>query len=591
MLAAAPSARADDPLSQEQAEALRTRKTVASTIQGIGIPCIALGLIHRELKVEPGKVSLIPDLKDAEGGIIAVYLANATDQVIEGADSNHAHCFLEVKDGNRWRSCDRFSPGCGTGTPAPQDLPAKHATIFLGTNPNLGDMTGEMRFCITLPHARPVVSASFQGRFSSKRFEEATPHTRPVTESIVNGLAGKDQNDANNELRLRIARSPEEYIAAGELERCHDESGPTKAALIRWQATALAGDDMAQCRTALTSLLERPWTHQLDAPALFERCFTALTHDGGKMEFGSPERCRAMTWRYLSAFRSEWLEVFINPERWDQLETIRHSGNPWGVDQKRVAILVEEAVASLRSPDPGEREAAGTFLNGYWITEKHLPDERCWFVLDHDVASARKGAIAALARRGNHRQVGKWLVDHRDLAGLNLAALWEAAREDRKQFADWELPVALKLLETSPLDTARTLAVRSALIKEAGGRPLPIELLPPLRRFLEEEAKAKRLIGLPPPEPGESGTNGPRACDPRGREPERLRSALYALAAWEDPADTALLKSYLTHPAALYSTSDQRVTRHYDIRSVAAHLLKERNEKVPDGIVFEEPVN
>jgi hypothetical protein len=113
----------------------------------------------------------------------------------------------------------------------------------------------------------------------------------------------------------------------------------------------------------VAALLKRPWNRQQDAPALFERCFNALIpRDRGEKEFGSPERCRAMTWRYLNEFRSEWHEVFINSERWDQLEAIRKSGNEWRVDPKHVEALVEEAKASLRSADREEREAADAFI-------------------------------------------------------------------------------------------------------------------------------------------------------------------------------------------------------------------------------------
>ena len=364
MLGEVPSARADDSLSPEQAEALQTRNTIEATIRGCGIPDIALGLIPKELKAEPGKVSLIPDLKDSEGALIAVYLANGSEQELRGADTNYAHCFLEVKDGNRWRACERFTPGCFTGEfPEPERLPAGLAKIFLGINPNQGDMTGELRFCIVLPGVRPIVSASFQGRFSSKRFEEAAPRPAPVSQSIVDGLADMIAGKANDGSRRRIAHSPEEYIAAAELERCYDESSATKTAVIRWQATLQADEEMTACRKTVAALLERPWNRQKDARALFDRCFTALTrHDGGNADFGSPERCRAMVWRYLSEFRSEWHEVFINPERWDQLEAIQRSRNPWGVDKKLITTLVEEATASLRSLDPEERKAADTFL-------------------------------------------------------------------------------------------------------------------------------------------------------------------------------------------------------------------------------------
>lgn len=327
-----------------------------------------------------------------------MYLVNATDDKVKGVDPNDPYCFLEVEDGNRWRACERFLPGCGTGFnfSDPAGLNGRTAAIFFGTDPSQGDLAGELRFCTASEGFRPIVSASFQGRFSSERFEAAAPRPTPTSQSIIGGLADMIAGKADGGSPKGIARSPEEYIAAGELERRYDESSSTKAALIRWQAHPSS----AEYRTALTTLLLRPWDQQLNAPALFERCFTALTHRGTtEMEFGSPERSRAMIWRYLSEFRSEHLEVQINPERWDQLKKIRQSGNPWGVDQKLVTALVEEAISSLRSLDPGEREAAGGFINGDWITEVHLPDERCKFLQDHESASARTAASAALARR------------------------------------------------------------------------------------------------------------------------------------------------------------------------------------------------
>jgi len=593
ILGAASSTRADHPLTYEQAEVLQTRKmTEAIIVRGGGMRELSIGQLPKELEVDSAKVSLVPDLKDSYDALIVVYLANGSEQALSGADSNYAHCFLEVKDGNRWRACERFIPGCISGPiPEPESLGPGLARTFLGTNPNQGDMTGELRFCIVLPDVRPIVSASFQGRFSSKQFEEATLPPRPASKAIADGLADMIAGKAPEKSPWRIAYSPEEYIAAAELERCYDESGTTKTAIIRWQASAPSGEEMAACRKAVEALLKRPWDRQKDARALFDRCFTALTQKGGNPDFGSPEHCRATTWRYLSEFRSEWLEVFVNPERWDQLEAIRRSGNPWGVDQNRVATLVEEAITSLHSSDPEEREAAGIFLNGYWITEHHLRDERCWFLLDQDIASLRKAAIAALARRGKGQQAGKWLLDHRDLPGHELPSLWEAAVEDRRIFADWEFLMGLRLLDTSPLETAGTLGLRSGQIKDAGGKPLPVALREPLRQFLVKEAEAKRSIGLPPPKPGESPHTTVRITDPRNNEPMHLKNALRLLAAWEDPADTPLLRSYLTHPAANYLTSEQQVIRWYAVRSTAAQLLKERNEKVPDGIVFEEPVN
>jgi hypothetical protein len=514
---------------------------------------------------------------------------NATDQKVVGADWFHTHCFLEVKDGNRWRACERVILGCGNSIPDPASLPAKHAAIFLGIDPNEGDLTGELRFCIAIQNDRPIVSTPFQGRFDSKRFEEAVPRQTPGSKSIVDGLTGMIAGKLPSQ--QGIARTLEEHIAAGELERCYDESSITKTTFVRWQATLPTSEETAPCRTALTALLKRPWDHQLDAPALFDRCFTALTGHNREKEFGSPERCRAMTWRYLSEFRSEWLELLINPERWDQLDTIRKSGNPWGVDNEHAVALVEEAIASLRSTDPDEREAAGTFLKGHWIGEKHLPDERCLFLLGQDSTVARMAAIAALERRGKGQQAGKWIVDHPDLSEPELAALWAAAIGNATTSPDWELPVALRLLENPSLETLAALARRSARVDDAGGNPFPAQVREPIRRILAQEAKAMRWIGLPPPNRGESDESESRRQDLRSREPDRLQSVLYAVAGWGDPADTSLLSSYLAHPAAIYSTTDKQIIRRYQIRSVAAELLRDRNEKLPEGIVFEEPVN
>ncbi len=578
-------------INDDVAEALRTRTTIRYLLTNSVPSGFPLGQVSTELKVEPGRVSLLPDPKDQGSGLIAVYLANATDKAVHGADSNYAHCFLEVRDGNRWRACERFSRECGTGIPDPEDLQPGHARIFLGTDPNRGNMAGELRFCLVLPHVRPVVSAPFHGRFSSERFEEADLLLNSLSMTITHGLDGKGWGKADGGSPIGIARSPEECLAAAELDRCYDESSATRSALIRWQAGNFPGDEMSRCRAALEALLKRPWDRQQDTSALFERCFTALSRrGGGDAEFGSPERCRAMVWRYLRGFGVPNIEVLINPERWDRLEVIRLSGNPWGVDQNQAIALVEEAITSLRSSDRDERDAAGAYLCDGRITPVHLPDKRCWAVLERDVDTARYAAISALSRREKRQQAGQWLAEHRELPGLKLASLWEAASGSTKEFADWEVQVALRLLETSPLEATQVLKSRCVALADAGGKKLPIELREPLRRFLADEAEAKRLGGLPPPKPAEDSNAGSQTGDPRYFEPVKLWNSLFVLAAWNDPADTPLLINYLAHPAASFSTSEQKVTRRYEVRRAAAQFLKERNEIVPDGVVFEEPV-
>ncbi|MEK7953079.1 hypothetical protein [Luteolibacter soli] len=563
-------------------EALKNRHTVDEYGDfGVArsISTFPITELSRELKVKAGAVSLFPDLKDHGGERTAVYLLNATDKPLKNADSNFLRCFAEVKDGDHWRSCHDNSIDCGVGMMPPQDLAPGHGKLLLGWDPAVGDMTGELRYCVQLRDHRPVVSASFKGHYSSEQLNRASPPRGFAGKAIANGLDGKDWNSPEY-ISSDLTHSPEECLAAAELDRVYDESPLTKAALVRWKTTPVTGEEMARCHAVVEKLLRQPWKKNwLDAPALFRRGHAALIRPRGQAEFGSPENCRALVWRYLRSVPVYGVPINVNPARWEQLEAIRLSGNPWGVDHKLAAALLEEAIASLRSPDAAEREAAGSFLEGEWITPDYLPDERWSFIMEQDAASARISAFRALKRRGKIQQANKWLGYHLDLPPKELAWLWPASVEEEGKLAGWELAIALHLLETSPLDAASPLWQRRNKIEEAGGK-LPAELCQPLRRFLAKEAEEKRLAGSPPPEPGVMGYADSQVCD--------LDSLLRLLAAWEDPADTPLIRSYLAHPAASYWEAP--LTRDYTLRSTAAKLLKERNENVPEGIVFEELV-
>jgi hypothetical protein len=579
-------------IETQRREALKNRHTIDENGEyGIArrIKVFPIEELSKELEVKDGAVSLLPDLKDHGGERTAVYLLNTTDTPLNRADSDLLTCFMEVKDVDRWRSCQDSTIDCGTGAKIPEDLAPGHGKLLFGWDPTVGDMTGELRYCVRLPHARPVVSASFQGRYSSEQLNRLHPPGGLAGKAIANGLDGKGWTELPQYISGAMLRSAEECIAAAELDRAYDESPLTRDAAVRWKAAALPGEEMARCHAALEKLLQRPWSNRLDASSFFMRCHSALARPRGEAEFGSPENCRTLIWRYMDKVPSRLGESHVNPERWDRLEVIRLSGNPWGVDNKLVVAILEEAISSLRSPDADERDAAGTFLDGYWITPDQLPDERLWFVLEHDVSSARKAAITALNRRGKSQQTGQWLADHLDLPGLKLGSLWEASipLDNRGTFADWELPVALELLDRAPLEASEILAKRSDRINEAGGK-LTDELREPIRRFLVRESAAKKVTGQPLPEPGGDPDSVERMLDPRLNEPSQLSSALYLLAEWRKPADTALIREYLTHPAAKYDSG--LTDRSYWVRSTAAHILKDRNEEVPDDIVLEERV-
>jgi hypothetical protein len=216
-----------------------------------------------------------------------------------------------------------------------------------------------------------VVSASFSGKYSSQKLEEAT-FAGWAGAAITNGLDGKKWRDSS----WSVSYTWEECLAAAELERCEGGFTQTRAALVRWKDCDLPGEEMARCRKVAIELLGRPWYPERDESRLIQRCVKALTSDAGKRgEFGSPELCRAMIWRYLkfSEQKSRFdMMGFINPERFEQMKRNRLSGNPWGVDRESVSVLLREAEVSLRSSNRDEREAAAEFLASSWI--KSQPD-------------------------------------------------------------------------------------------------------------------------------------------------------------------------------------------------------------------------
>ena len=353
----------------EQEQMIRTQRTI-SRFGGGSYSAFPLTMLPPGIKYEAGKVSLVPDPTDRVGGKIAVYLINATDQPLNQADSEAPQCLSEVREGGQWRACDSYLFGCGN-SPLPKDLPPGYGKVFAAADPFVGDAEGELRYYLTLPVGKPVVSASFPGRYSSQKLEEAT-FPGYAGAAIMNGLDGKKWWDAC----WSVPHSREECLAAAELERCEGGFTKTRSALVRWNDRNLPGEQMARCHAVSIELLGRPWYPEINETRLIQRCLKALAHRAGEQaEFGSPERCRAMIWRYLTCSRKR-REInirarLINPE---QSERMRLWDNPWGVDRESFSALVREAVESLHSPNRKEREAVVEFLSGSWIKPIYWPD-------------------------------------------------------------------------------------------------------------------------------------------------------------------------------------------------------------------------
>lgn len=563
--------------AEEEEQRIRTQRTGGNSYSAFPLTMISPGI-----KFEAGKVSLIPDPTDQGGGRIAVYLINATDQPLKWADSVTLRCFLEVRDSGQWRACESYLADCGNNPP-PKDLPPGYGKIFVALDPSVGDATGELRYCVTLFEGGPVVSASFPGKYNSQKLEEATFPGRAGA-AILNGLHGKDWSDS----WWSVAHTPEECLAAAELDRCEGGFTTTHSALVRWKDRNLPGDEMARCRVVSSELLGRPWYPEIDGSRLIQRCLLALDPGAGeRAEFGSPEHCRATIWRYLKSNRRR-IELFINPERWEQMKRNQLSDNPWGADRESVSALVQEALASLHSPRPDEREAVAEFLRDSWITAVYWPDDSCWKVFEKGVPRAKIAALHALERRGKRAEAGKWLADHRMNLSRSLGVYWETLADRAGDFADWEIPVAAHVLESSPLEASSILLNRLHAFRPDGGKnKLPDALQAPLRAFLVEEAYTKRFKG----KPYEATKAVSKRNSYEDSASQYLGEALKVLASLENPEDTPLLRSFLDHPAAGYGEGSKGVIRFYGVRTTAAQLLKARGEQIPSDVIFEEIVS
>jgi hypothetical protein len=375
LLLIAPVARAENEAeyakkrAEEEEQRIRTQRTGGGCYSAFPLTMISPGI-----KFEAGKVSLVPDPTDRGGGRIAVYLINATDKPLPRADSVTLRCFLEVRDSGQWRACESYLADCGNNPPSKDLLPG-YAKIVGALDPFVGDATGELRYCLTQSSCGPIVSASFPGKYNAQKMEEAT-FSGWAGAAILNGLDGKKWTDPS----WSVPRSREECLAAAELERCEGGFTLTRSALVRWKGRNLPGEEMARCRVVAIELLERPWHPEIDESRLIQRCVKALARGAGeRAEFGSPEHCRAMIWRYLKSHeRKSAIDMrggYINPERREQIKRNRLSGNPWGADRESVSILLREAGVSLRSSNRQEREAAAEFLDSSWITRQQTAEK------------------------------------------------------------------------------------------------------------------------------------------------------------------------------------------------------------------------
>ena len=115
-----------------------------------------------------------------------------------------------------------------------------------------------------------------------------------------------------------------------------------------------------------------------------------------------------------------------------------------------------------------------------------------------------------------------------------------------------------------------------------------------LRIALEAELRERRVLGPDVPPFDEAGHLLARAPSENAKTQDlyHLGTAIDSLAAWQNPEDTELIRRFLSHPGAMYTTADRKDTiRYYQARIRAAAVLAKREGKdAANGAILEEPL-
>lgn len=568
-------------------ERVAANGAAAALYHGILEGQVGLEFLPKDCKYEENEVSVMPNPKDRYEGRIAVYLINATDHPIGG----EGNPFQEVLVGGKWKKTHPISIStCAMGYVAPPPIAPRSAIIFLQSDPSVGDLEGTLRYVVNLRGETVVASEPFKGRFPSKEFDAADegldspsfdPRKRiPFHSALMPGWTIETR-----------ARKCEEVIAALHLERSYDEATATRRAATRWQQLLAKEVIEDPCRVALRELLATPWPLDHEEASLFNRCRQALTADESQnWSYGAPERFRNVVWEYLADLTPDRGAQWCNPERKAELDVIRASGNPWGVDRADAVALLGLAAERLKSAPAEETEAAGRFLRGSWIKDSHFPDEAVRRLLEIDSPHARRTALTMLINRGKQEEASAWLAGHHRELRKEMKVLLPLVQTFPAPFQAWQTECALGWMKDDFKGALGYLLQYSERNKRREEAELPRELRAPILRFLEDEADRQRIKSDPLPTRDAQG----KLRDPQGGDIfariAPLKIAVLVLVQWKDPADDELFKKLSAHPAAYYEVSDDKASRYFEVRAFIVDTLKENKRAIPDGVVTREDV-
>lgn len=518
--------------------------------------------LPKRIVFKPGEVSLVADPTDHRGKYMVAYLINDTDSAIEHVVGELHEVASEVKFGGHWFDREEQLGRCGSVRP-PAELPPRNALVLGACRSDLGDTGGEIRFRFHIP-GRTVTTEVMRGRYFAERINGFVPLSYrygPLSEAIKEGLINNDWS------RSRAARNLEECCAILELARHHTLAVSERAALIDWMLDRTAKRDASpEVRRAISRMrvvLSRPWLIVGDLQFLADRAISAF--ESKKFaQYGSPERCRAAVWRYLTSIEGEGDG------------SIRNDG--MGVDLASQKRLVEIAVADLDAADPEVGNAAAVFLVWSFCSKDLVPVQVFNDMLEHPDENRELSGLCGLGYRGRSAEAGPWLLKKGYTDPLRALRFYDSMRTWlRDEMAPWEIELLRILIERKPFETFCMLDMHQ--------RGVPVDCRDLIRGFLKRQlSELDREWWEQMSDRDSAGqlTSVEKGCI------YGLGNAIRLVDSWNEEADIELIRGFLDHPAvATTKLGDGSGLICYVARAAAKDALQRRKLAVPPAVVTE----
>jgi hypothetical protein len=318
--------------------------------------------------------------------------------------------------------------------------------------------------------------------------------------------------------------------------------------------------------TALEKLLA-DWPKRRDRQRLLDGCVAALlgAEEGNPFkDFSWPGTNRVLAWcllqeliygRSVDGYTRQGFNYAYHGG-WEEL--------PISLPEATRAKLAEHCRKVVAEGPDAEKPFAASVLVSTSIGWNRLSDaERKKLFLSSDPSAWRWMALA-LSKNGKRKELMEWARERP--ADDLLDVVWLLNRDKPKEWSEVELALWLACARHNPGGVAYVL--------RGSDDAAPKEFREPIRAGLERE------IAKPTVKDG-------------GTQPAyNLHAMLTVLDRWQNPDDTALLQTYLTHPlhSSLTRSPGGTVIRQYGLRLLVKGLLQQRGVKVPPDVVYEEEI-